>query len=63
MPEEVKITFRKPAPGSRVLSFAAGMPGILDVGKITRMRWKPRVSLKEGIEMAYKDFLKGKVRM
>ena len=41
-----------------------GMPRkLLDVKKITRMGWKPKVSLEAGIRMAYKDFLKGRVRM
>jgi GDP-L-fucose synthase len=36
---------------------------LLDVGKLKKMGWKPKVSLKSGINKAYQDFLKGKVRM
>ncbi|MDH3688313.1 MAG: GDP-L-fucose synthase, partial [Gammaproteobacteria bacterium] len=30
---------------------------LLDVSKLTRLDWKPRISLKEGLERAYRDYL------
>jgi GDP-L-fucose synthase len=36
---------------------------LLDVSRLHTMGWKPKVSLRNGIESAYKDFLNGKVRM
>ena len=31
---------------------------ILDNSKIKKLKWKPKIPLKEGIEQSYKDFLK-----
>lgn len=31
---------------------------LMDVGKLHRLGWKHRVDLKEGIQLAYRDFLK-----
>ena len=36
---------------------------LLDVTRLKAMGWAPKVTLKQGIELAYKDFLSGKVRM
>ena len=36
---------------------------LLDVTRLKDMGWSPKVTLKQGIELAYKDFLSGKVRM
>ena len=36
---------------------------LLDVTRLKDMGWTPKVTLKQGIELAYKDFLSGKVRM
>jgi GDP-L-fucose synthase len=36
---------------------------LLDVGKLKKLGWKPKWSLKEGLKVAYKDFLAGNVRM
>jgi GDP-L-fucose synthase len=36
---------------------------LLDVSRLKSLGWKPRVSLKKGIKLAYQDFLSGKVRM
>ena len=35
---------------------------LLDVSRLNSMGWKPKMTLKKGIEMAYSDFLSGKVR-
>ena len=35
----------------------------LDASKINDLGWKSRISLQKGIELTYKDFLKGNVRM
>lgn len=35
-----------------------GMPKkVMDVGRIAAMGWKPRISLREGLERAYRDYL------
>jgi GDP-L-fucose synthase len=31
---------------------------LLDVGKLTALGWKHRTGLREGLAMAYRDFLK-----
>ena len=36
---------------------------LLDVSKINALGWQAKTSLREGIKIAYEDFLKGKVRM
>lgn len=36
---------------------------LLDVSRLNALGWSPKVTLKEGISLAYKDFLSGKVRM
>lgn len=36
---------------------------LLDVARLTEMGWRTKKSLKEGIRLAYEDFLKGEVRM
>lgn len=36
---------------------------LLDVSKLSALGWKAKTSLKEGIKIAYNDFLTGKVRM
>jgi GDP-L-fucose synthase len=36
---------------------------LLDVSRLKAMGWSPRVSLKEGIKLAYEDFTSGRVRM
>jgi GDP-L-fucose synthase len=36
---------------------------LLDVARLHDMGWKPKVSLRDGIALAYEDFLKGNVRM
>lgn len=36
---------------------------LLDVTRLKSMGWNPKVTLKEGIQLAYKDFLSGKVRL
>jgi GDP-L-fucose synthase len=36
---------------------------LLDVSRLKAMGWKPKVELREGIKLAYADFLSGKVRM
>lgn len=36
---------------------------LLDVSKLKGMGWAPKVSLGQGIELAYRDFLEGRVRM
>ena len=35
----------------------------LDSSRLFKMGWRPKYKLKEGLALAYKDFLKGKVRM
>lgn len=35
---------------------------LMDAGKLRAMGWKPKISLNQGIELAYQDFLKGKFR-
>ena len=36
---------------------------LLDVTRLKSMGWSPKFTLKKGIELAYEDFLSGKVRM
>jgi GDP-L-fucose synthase len=36
---------------------------LLDVSRLKSMGWAPKHSLKKGIEMAYEDFMSGRVRM
>ena len=36
---------------------------LLDVTRLKEMGWAPKLTLKRGIELAYEDFLSGKVRM
>jgi GDP-L-fucose synthase len=36
---------------------------LLDNSKLSRMGWKPKVALRDGIASTYQDFLTGKVRM
>jgi GDP-L-fucose synthase len=36
---------------------------LLDVSRLKAMGWAPKVSLRKGIELAYRDFVDGKVRM
>ena len=36
---------------------------LLDVSRLNSMGWRAKTSLKEGIKMAYQDFISGKVRM
>lgn len=36
---------------------------LLDVGKLNKLGWKAKVSLRDGIAKSYEDFLSGKVRM
>lgn len=36
---------------------------LLDVSKLKSMGWAPKVTLRKGIELAYQDFLDGRVRM
>jgi GDP-L-fucose synthase len=36
---------------------------LLDVSRLISMGWAPKISLRKGVELAYKDFLSGKVRM
>jgi GDP-L-fucose synthase len=36
---------------------------LLDVSRLHSMGWRPTISLRKGIELAYADFLSGKVRM
>lgn len=36
---------------------------LLDVSKLKALGWAPAVTLRKGIELAYRDFLEGKVRM
>jgi GDP-L-fucose synthase len=36
---------------------------LLDVSRLKAMGWSPKVTLRKGIELAYQDFLEGKVRM
>jgi GDP-L-fucose synthase len=35
---------------------------LMDSSRLNRMGWKPKVTLEEGIRLAYHDFLQGKVR-
>lgn len=35
---------------------------LLDISKIKSLGWEPKVSLKDGLKLAYEDFLKGHVR-
>jgi GDP-L-fucose synthase len=36
---------------------------LLDVSRLKSMGWAPKLTLRKGIELAYKDFLEGRVRM
>ncbi len=36
---------------------------LLDVTRLKKMGWQPKVKLREGIKLAYDDFIKGSVRM
>jgi GDP-L-fucose synthase len=36
---------------------------LLDISRLKALGWRPKISLKEGIELAYKDFVGGKIRM
>lgn len=36
---------------------------LLDVSRLHAMGWKPKISLEQGISLAYADFMAGKVRM
>ena len=35
---------------------------LMDISRLEEMGWSPKIELKEGIQLAYHDFLKGHVR-
>jgi GDP-L-fucose synthase len=36
---------------------------LLDVSRLTSLGWAPKVTLRKGIELAYRDYIEGRVRM